>query len=195
VAFLAGHQTALYIWNLIILIVFGLVLVPLVLALHERLKTGAPMLASMAAAFGIIWAGLVIAAGMIANIGVGTIADLAQSDRSQAETVWATLDSMQNGLGGGNEIVGGLWVLLISWASLKTAALPNALSHLGIVAGAAGIITVVPALEMVGAVFGLGLIIWFVWAGLVMLGSDSSRATAHERRLAASREDDLVPSR
>ncbi|MGI9608983.1 MAG: DUF4386 family protein, partial [Acidimicrobiia bacterium] len=38
VTFLVDHQAALYIWNVIIFIVFGIALVPLVLVLHERLK-------------------------------------------------------------------------------------------------------------------------------------------------------------
>ena len=169
VAFLADHEAALYVWNLVIFIVFGVVLVPLVLALHERVQSGAPFLARAALAFGLIWAGLVIAAGMIANIGLGTVTDLYATSPAQAESVWSALDTVQNGLGGGNEIVGGLWVLLVSRVAMTTDTLPRALSWLGIVAGAAGIVTVVPALEAVGAVFGLGLIAWFAWAGVVML--------------------------
>jgi hypothetical protein len=196
VTFLVANQTVLYIWNFVILIVFGIALTPLVLALYERLWVGAPMLAPTAAAFGIIWAGLVIAAGMIGNIGIDTVAGLADSDRGRAETVWTTLDSVQNGLGGGNEIVGGLWLVLVSVASRQTAALPRALTHLGILSGTAGILTVVPMLEMAGAVFGLGLIVWFVWAGLTMLRSDwSGVAPRHGRgdnELVAGRQQMFV---
>jgi hypothetical protein len=38
---------------------------------------------------------------------------------------------------------------------LKTAVLPRTLNYLGLAAGAAGLITVIPALEAVGAVFGI----------------------------------------
>jgi hypothetical protein len=170
VAFLVDNEVALYIWNLIIFIVFGIALVPLVLALHERLKTGSPALAQASAAFGLIWGGLVLAAGMVTNIGIGTVADLYDTDPAQAETVWSALDSVQNGLGGGNEIAGGVWVLLVSLAAFRTEALPRALNYLGAISGVAGLITIVPPLEAVGAVFGLGLIVWFVWLGIIMLG-------------------------
>jgi hypothetical protein len=172
VAFLVDHQTAFYVWHVVILIVFGIALVPLVLALHDRLKADAPGIAQTATAFGVIWSGLVIASGMIANIGIGTVADLHETDPARAEPVWSALDSVQNGLGGGNEIVGGIWVLLISWAALQTQRLPAALNYLGIVAGLAGIVTVIPALEVVGAVFGLGLIVWFIWIGIVLVRSE-----------------------
>lgn len=67
------------------------------------------------------------------------------------------------------EIVGGLWVLLISVASLRSTALPGALGHLGVFVGAAGILTVVPSLAELGTVFGLGQIVWFAWLGIIMI--------------------------
>ena len=106
VAFLVDNQAALYIWNLVIFIVFGIALVPVVLVLRERLRPGSPGFAQAAGAFGLIWAGLVLAAGMVSNIAIGTVADLHDTDPAAAEPVWSALDSVQNGLGGGNEIAG-----------------------------------------------------------------------------------------
>lgn len=177
VAFLADNQAIMYVWNLIIYVVFGVFLVVLAQALYERLKAVSPAMVQTATAFGLIWAGLVIASGMVANIGLGTVVDLYGKDPAQAESVWLALDAVQNGLGGGNEIVGGIWVLLVSLAALRGGGLPRALNYLGVVIGVAGIITLVPALEMIGAIFGLGLIVWFVWLGIVMLRSNPS-ATA-----------------
>ena len=173
VAFMVDNQAALYVWNLVIFIVFGIALVPVVLVLRDRLMGLSPALSQAAGAFGLIWAGLVLAAGMVSNIAIGTVADLHETDPAGAELVWSALDSVQNGLGGGNEIVGGVWVLLVSVAALKTAALPRTLNYLGIVAGAAGLLTVIPALEAIGAVFGIGLIVWFVWVGVILLRDDA----------------------
>ena len=169
VEFLAGHQTTLFVWYLVIYIVFGVALVPLVLALHERVSTESPFVARIATAFGIVWAGLVVAAGMIANLGIGTIADLFETEPTQAESVWSSLDAVVNGLGGGNELVGGLWVLLVSATALASGSLPRLLCYLGVASGVAGVVTVLPALEVVGAVFGLGLIVWFTWVGILMV--------------------------
>lgn len=169
VAFVADNHATLYIWNTITLIVFGALLVIVALTLHERLKDDSPVLAQISAAFGLIWAGLLLAGGMVTNIGLGAVADLSASQSPQAESVWLTLDAVQSGLTGGNEIVGGIWILLISWAALKTAALPKALNYLGLVMGLSALATVVPALEMVAIVFGLGLIVWFAWLGIFLL--------------------------
>lgn len=174
VAFLADNEAILYVWNLIIYVVFGVFLVVLALALHERLKSSRSALMQIATAFGLIWATLVIASGMIFSIGMETVVDLYGTDPAQAGAIWSAISSVQHGLGGGVEVVGGLWVLLISWAALRTGGLPRALNYLGLVIGAAGIITVVPALGGLGAIFGLGQIAWFVWLGVVMLRTSPS---------------------
>lgn len=179
VAFLADNGAILYLWNLTIYVIFGIFLVVLALALYGRLKDRSPAIVQVATAFGLIWAGLVIASGMVSNIGAAVVVDLYREAPAQAATVWLAIDTVRNGLGGGNEIVGGIWVLLVSVAALQTRGLPRALNYLGVVIGVSGLITVVPALEAVGAFFGLGLIVWFVWVGVVMLrGSRSVQSSA-----------------
>lgn len=125
-AFLADNQDVMYLWYLSIYVVFGVFLVVLALALYERLKSGSPAAAQIATAFGLIWAGLVIASGMVANVGAGVVIDLYGSDPTQAGSLWLAVNTVVTGLGGGNEIVGGLWVLLISWAALQAGGLPTA---------------------------------------------------------------------
>jgi len=174
-ALLVANQSLLYLWYLIIYVVAGVFMVPLVLALHERLKGGASATAQTATAFGLIWAGLVIASGMLFLKDLGVVADLYGKDPAQATTVWLALSAVENALGGGVELPGGLWILMVSWAALRTGGLPKALNYLGVVIGLAGIITVVPALgELGGIIFGLGFILWFTWAGIVMLRSVES---------------------
>ena len=174
VAFLADNQVASYIANLLIYVVFGVVLVVLVLALHARLKNSSPAIMQTATAFGLIWAGLVIASGMIANIGNSTVVGLFSENQDQAVSLWLAIITVQEALGGGNEIVGGLWVLLLSWAALRAGKLPKVLNYLGVLVGLAGILTVVPAFDVLMDVFGLGQIVWFAWLGIVMLRENPS---------------------
>lgn len=113
VAILADHQLLVSASYVIAFIVFGILLVVLALALHERVKAGAPALAQIATAFGLIWAGLVIASGMLANVGIATVVERLASDPQDAASTWAAIETVQLGLGGGNEIPGGMWVLVI----------------------------------------------------------------------------------
>jgi len=176
VALLVDNQVSMYIMTRFVFVVWGVFMVVLTLALYDRLKAGSPAMAQTAAVFGLIWAGLVIASGMIFIIGMDNVVDLYNQDPAQAATVWLAIDSVFDGLGGGVELVGGLWILLVSWAALRAGELPKALNYLGMVIGVVGILTVVPALEVLTDVFGLTQIVWFVWLGIVMLRSSSSAA-------------------
>jgi hypothetical protein len=69
-------------------------------------------------------------------------------------------------------MVNALWFLLLAWAALRARALPRILNYLGVVVGVAGIISVVLALLGLMVVYGLGLIIWLVWLGIIMLRSN-----------------------
>jgi hypothetical protein len=182
VEFLVDNQLPLYVWNLVITIVFGIALVPLVLALRDRLGNATSSLPRVASVFGLIWSGVIIATGMITNIGYGTVVDLHATNPETATTVWSALDAVQNGLGGGNEVLGGLWVLLLSVAALGVGAFPRWLNYLGVVMGVAGLVTVVPPLQDAGVVFGLGLIVWFVGVGASLLRDQSASAgELHDR--------------
>ena len=165
-------------WNVIIYILFGAALVPLVVALHARLSDGAPFLMRCATAFGLIWSGLVIATGMISNVGLGVVGRMFVDNPNEATLVWQTLNAAQEGLGGGVELVGGLWVLLVSGGALRLNALPKLLNYVGVVTGICGILTVLPPLADAGAVFGLGQIVWFAWLGMVMLSRAEHRVAA-----------------
>ena len=140
------------------------------LALYEQLKTGSPALAQAVITLGLIWAVLIIVNGTLSIHNVSTVVKLYGENPAQAATAWLTLNSVETGLGanGGETMVSALWLLLLGWVALRAKELPRVLNYLGVVIGIAGILSVVfePALA---AVYGLGLIIWFVWLGIVML--------------------------
>ena len=175
VALMAENQTFLYIMHLIIYVVWGVFMVILALALYERLKAGSPAIVNTATVFGLFWGCVIIVAGMIHIVGMGNVVDLYDTDPVLAGTVWLAIDSVFEGLGGSNEVIGGIWILLLSWAALRAGELPRGLNYLGLAVGAAGIISVVPALsEIFVYIFALGQIVWFVWLGILMLRSSPS---------------------
>ena len=175
VAAIVENQGLLTALHLIVYVAWGAALVVLSLALHERLDGKKSALAHTATAFGIIWAVLVIASGMIYNVGMETVAGLQASNPEQAATVWLAIESVFNGLGGGVEVVGGIWVILLSVAGLRSGNFGRALHYLGYVVGAAGVISVVPAAaEISASIFGLTQIVWFAWLGVAMLRTEET---------------------
>ena len=155
---------------------FGVFLVVLALALYDRLKSGAPAIMQVATAIGIIWAGSLIASGMVANAGLATIVSLFAKDPAQAALTWQAIEAITNGLGNANgEILGGPLTLLVSLAALRAGGLPKGLNILGLLIGAVGIISIFPGLTGLIAVYGLSKIIWFVWLGIVLLRSNPGK--------------------
>jgi hypothetical protein len=172
-ASLLDNQAGIYVMNLVDYVIFGVALVVLSLALKERLKAGSPAIMQVATAVGLIWAGVLIASGMIANVGMDMVAGLYATDAGQAASAWFVIDAVSLGLSGNGEILGGLWILLVSWAAIRSGRLPKGLNVLGVLIGAVGATSVVPALKDLMFVFGIGQIVWFVWLGIAMLRNGS----------------------
>jgi hypothetical protein len=153
-------------------------LIVLALALYDRLKSGSPALLQVATVIGIIWAGSLIASGMVANAGIAPAVALYTKDPAQATLTWQGIESVARGLGNGNgEILGGLWTLLVSLAALRAGGLPKGLNILGLWVGAVGIVSLIPGLtDLMVGVFALSQIIWFVWLGIILVRNNPSRA-------------------
>ena len=174
VEFLRGNQTTLFVWYLVIFLIFGIAIIPLARALRQRLADVSPLLADMGAVFAYIWAGLMFATGMVQNVGLAAVVDLEETDPSAAEGLWSAVAAIGDGLGGGNELVGGMWILLVSIAAWTTGRLSRGINVLGIVCAASGLVTLVPGLSDVGMIFGLGTIPWFAWVGIHLLRTTST---------------------
>lgn len=171
VQFLIEHKSVMYAWNLTIYVLFGILLLVQCLALHDRMKTDAPHLMQISTAFGLMWSTVIIACGMVANVGTDVVTTIYETDPDAAGAAWQSLSFVVNGLGGGNEIIGGLWVTLLSIAGLRTGLLPKWLHILGLIVGLSGLSTTIPPLSDLGAIFGLGLIVWYIWIGIALLRS------------------------
>lgn len=183
VVFLADNQAFMRVFDVIIYLVFGVGMIFLALALYERLKAGSPALAQAVTTFGLIYAVLVILVGTLAINNVSTVVKLYGENPAQAATVWLTLDSVEAGLGGGGgeTMVNALWLLLLSYVALRARELPRVLNYFGLVVGVAGILTVLlTSLDLTAYIYGLGLIIWFIWLGIVLLRNNPGKAATNE---------------
>ena len=169
-SYLSDNQAILHVVNLIMYILWAVLLSVLVIAIYERLKDKSPAITQIATIFGVIWVGLIIASGMISNIGLAAVIKISVLEPEKAMAIYSVIVLIVDGLGGGNEVVGGLWVLLLSIAALKGNDLSKKLNYLGLFVGSAGILTMYPA-EILTEIFGISQILWFLWLGMILLNS------------------------
>jgi len=172
VALLVDNHGSMQVMELISYVFFGLALVVLVLALHERLTSGSPALMRAATVVGLLWAFALVASGLIFNAGMGAVVSLYPSDPGQAVSMWQAIEPVERGLSSSDgEILGGLWVLLVSIAGLRADGLSRPLCWLGLAVGFVGVLSVIPPLKDAALAFGLLQIGWFAWLGITLLRS------------------------
>lgn len=179
VALLVEKPMVFFSTNVLSYVFFGVFLIGLSLALYDRLKPGAPAMMQVATVIGIIWAGSLIAGGMVQNAGINPTVALYTKAPAQAAMSWQAIETVSNGLGNGNgEILGGLWALLVSISALRGVRMPRALNFLGLFIGVVGLVSLTPGLtDMLVGVFGLGQVIWYVWLGIVLLRGEQRKTT------------------
>ncbi|AZQ58300.1 hypothetical protein EJ994_05560 [Maribacter sp. MJ134] len=168
VNFLSENYVMLSTTNLISYVLFGILLAVLVVSIHQKIKDNLPNFSILASVFGVIWVGLVIASGMIANIGLNSVIKIGIEEPQKAISIWTSTGIVSEGLGGGNEIVGAIWVLLLSIAALKYSFFSKPLNFLGLLVALAGILTILPFVVF-KEIFGISQIVWFVWIGIAMI--------------------------
>jgi len=170
IALVVAQPNMIFLTNILGYVLFGVLLVVLSLALHDRLKESSTGMVQIAVILGIIWAASLVASGMVSNAAIAPSVALYTSDPALAANNWSLIETISGGLGNANgEILGGLFTLLISWAALRSGKLPKVLNILGLLVGAVGIVSLAPMLNSLAMVFGLLQIVWFVWLGFILL--------------------------
>jgi hypothetical protein len=119
---------------------------------------------------GLFWSLAVIFSGMIYTVGIPYIAELFAEDPSNALIVWQTVELISDSLGGGTEILGGIWMLCISVLALREKLFPKFFNYLGIVVGVSGVLSTIPNAEIFQMIFGLTQIVWFIWMSKILCG-------------------------
>ncbi len=154
--FLSSNQTLVYLWNLIVDWGSVITFVIMLLGLYERLKPGSLAFMRAASFFGLLWAVLTIRNGSLMLHHFGVVANLYGSVPAQV-AAWTVLARS-------------LWVLLFSLAAVHTGGPFRSLGYLGVFLGIAGSLTLIPDfVEILFMIFGPGMMIWFVWLGIVLL--------------------------
>lgn len=179
-ALLAEHYSSMYAMHVLVYELVAVALVVLTLALHERCRAKAGIIATFAAAIGLTWSALLLASSMVFNYGMGVSLRLSEAAPERAVWMWQVVEAVAQGIGGaGGELLGGLWTLFVSLAARAADALPSAPVRLGLVIGVTGLASCIPVLRNLGIAFGLLQIVWFAWVGAILLRTPHGERLAH----------------
>ncbi len=179
VEFMAAHAPLMTAWITLLYVVFGVVLVFLTLILQEVLMPADPLAAKAGACFGFIWAGLLIASGMVHNVGMAMAVELLPGDPAAAGALFRAVTGIHLGLGGGNEVAGALWMLLVCRTAAAHGLIGKWTNRAGLLAGTAGLLTLIPPLFTPAAgIFALGQMLWWLGLGAALAVKEPLRKKA-----------------
>ena len=164
IPFVVAHQGYFYLTGLF-LIVSALIVPPVVLALHARLRARSPGLISAATFFGALGAVMLLLNGTGQYAEFHVFSSVSTTVAQQAEPYGniafeATFDAAGVCLG--------LWTLLVSWAVITRGGLPRWLGYFGVLVGIAYSLVLVTL-----PIGGLLSVPWLIGVGIALLRSPS----------------------
>lgn len=161
--FIQTHSQSLYWVMTAIYIIFAIALLGVVQAFSQTKRTTKyPAVLAWCQELGRAWAVLLLASGFVYTVGMTTAQSVAPSDSAQAIMLVDVTRMISDALGGGSELIGGLWVLAMSSYALWNSWAMRALHIGGMIVGISGVLSHIPGLEIFQMVFGLTQIIWFI---------------------------------
>jgi hypothetical protein len=162
------HHMSMYLMHLVSFELVALALIVVTLGVHQHLHEHAPATIQVASVVGLVRATLLLGSVMVFDHGMAVVVDQHASDPRQAAATWQAIGPIADALGGtGGDVLGGLWFILVSWAALRSGVFLRALNGLGLVVGAAALLSAVPGLGVLEVITGLLQIVWFLWFGIV----------------------------
>jgi len=156
-------------------VLFGIALLVLNRSLYQPAYQQSGHFQLLGALLGYMWAAYVFASGLIAVL---TVQYLIMQPVEQVERIWPAIFAIQMGLGDGVEWVGGIWMLMVNISMQRYNMAPKMVVSFGMMVGAIGALTLVPALAIAGLIFGLLQIVWFCWLGSLLLRGKLQSHTA-----------------
>lgn len=155
----ANNYVSMFIVTNLIYVVFGFMIAVLSFLIYDLLKKG--LFNKVGLAIGLFWSFAVILAGIVFNTGMKKVLEINLVDSNFAIQIWTIVDIIFDSIGGGTEILGGVWILIISILALREKTFNYYINIMGIIIGISGILSHIPSLEVFQMVFGLLQITWF----------------------------------
>lgn len=135
---------------------------------HRLYASHSSLIINTASLFGIFWAVVLLSTAMIGLTHLELMHTSLQEDPSTTEILFHSASLLEESLGGGIELLGGVWVMLLGLGGLRYKLFSRAFSWFSILKGVVGICTLVLSDSILRELFGITGIVWFVWLGTIL---------------------------
>lgn len=160
IAIISSNPVLVHITTLHIYVIFSFAIILLTSYLYLKLKNEKPVLSLISLITGVIWATILIASGFITMAVTSLLMN--GTPANELVSAWQAVDIISNALGGGNELIGGVFTGLASLAMYKARFSSMATSILGALVFIGGTISALPYLADIGiGIFVISQILWF----------------------------------
>lgn len=149
-------------WNIVVYLIYGMSLLHLTVTLFFATKRTMPQIATGFLVVGSVWSGYMLCSGGIAISLINSISKIYKYNSELAVEIWISGSLVHESIGGGNELVGAIWLGLISYIYPKGKGLSMATKRFGYVVAFLGLCTLFDPYETFSSLFGVGLILWFL---------------------------------
>jgi|GEM_PF-1208448 hypothetical protein len=157
---ISSNPVLVHITTLHIYIIFSFAIITIATYLYLKLKNEQPALSLLSLIAGVIWATILIASGFI-SMGLTTLL-MNGTAVGELTAAWQAIDIISNALGGGNELMGGVFTGLLSLAMYKTRFSSVITGVLGVAVFIGGVTSTLPYLTDAGiGIFVISQILWF----------------------------------
>lgn len=157
---ISNNPVLVHITTLHIYVIFSFGIILLATYQYLKLKDQQSVLGLLGLITGVVWATILITSGFI-SMGVTALL-MNGTTASELVSTWQAIDIVSNALGGGNELMGGVFTGLVSLAMYKARYSSVATSVLGGLVFIGGIVSALPYITEVGiGIFVISQISWF----------------------------------
>lgn len=154
------------IWNLMVYFVYGIFLLSSSVAMYLLSSEKNKFLRLIFIFTGTIWSCWMFVSASIAIETVQYISEIVFINEKLAVETWNTIRILLEAFGGGNEILGGFWVILFSLLIKVDGIISIVCRYVGFLVFCIGIATVFTNSSYIESLFGIGIITWFLLATL-----------------------------
>ncbi|MFA3792397.1 hypothetical protein AB6T38_14875 [Aliiglaciecola sp. SL4] len=162
------HRILMQFWYFVVYIVFAIAILLLSMQITAKGKLEHSKTHKITMLVSYLWSSYIFASGLIAILSIELLFNAWLPVNGSISDVWQDIYAIQMGLGEGVEWVGGIWMLTMTLTLIEQQQFPRLIHGVGFITAVCGLLTLFPNFSIMGAIFGMLQVVWFIWLSIVL---------------------------